>query len=185
MWRREGGEEGGGKGKGVCFVLRGVWEMGGGEGGLKARQGRRGMDVVAGPVVDALSASFAAMCAVTLTHPMDTVKTRIQTSQTKGFAALRNAVTQSGPGGLLAGVKPIILGSSMSSAIKFSTYHALTRAMLPLFPLQSVALLRASCASFASVLSSLICTQEPPWTIPSLHQLSATRGFFFLEIAEP
>uniref|UniRef100_A0A7S3A6B3 Mitochondrial carrier protein n=1 Tax=Rhodosorus marinus TaxID=101924 RepID=A0A7S3A6B3_9RHOD len=111
--------------------------------------------------IDAISAGLAAGCATSLTHPLDTVKTRLQASKLVGLPALRFAIFGNSTlhGSLLTGLKPILIGTSVASALKFSMYQAITKGMGSVHAAYA-AVFRAAAASFCALSASSLYV---PW----------------------
>eukprot|EP00188_Purpureofilum_apyrenoidigerum_P003435 Plantae.Rhodophyta-Purpureofilum_apyrenoidigerum.ctg3589.p1 GENE.Plantae.Rhodophyta-Purpureofilum_apyrenoidigerum.ctg3589~~Plantae.Rhodophyta-Purpureofilum_apyrenoidigerum.ctg3589.p1 ORF type:complete len:301 (-),score=21.63 Plantae.Rhodophyta-Purpureofilum_apyrenoidigerum.ctg3589:9-911(-) len=110
-------------------------------------------------VIDAFSAGLGAVTATGMTHPIDTIKTRVQTSGV-GTAAVKQALDLSRPLTLLSGVRPVLIGTAIASSMKFGCYQSLTRALIPYFSVLHPSFLRAACATACSVLSSILYV---PW----------------------
>eukprot|EP00741_Cyanophora_paradoxa_P000559 tig00000411_g542.t1 len=83
-----------------------------------------------------IASATARALAVSAVHPIDTVKTKVQASRSGRSAvdALRRVLSESGVGGLYAGLDGAMIGQVPYSAIAFSVYETLKSALLPICP---------------------------------------------------
>ena len=69
--------------------------------------------------------SLASMAGTALTHPIDTVRTRVTVQNVSAGAALRQTLAQEGPQGLLRGLAPNMVRVAPYGAINFLVYDNL------------------------------------------------------------
>jgi solute carrier family 25 phosphate transporter 3 len=104
-----------------------------------------------------------AACSHGITTPIDVVKTKIQTnpSKYKGgmLKAAKEIVAEEGPGYLLAGLGPTVVGYGLEGAAKFGFYESLKPISMKAIDNKAVAFLVASIVAGA-VASILLCPME-------------------------
>lgn len=98
-----------------------------------------------------------------ITTPIDVVKTKMQTSPEKYNQGVMKAaamiIAEQGPGFLLAGLAPTVVGYGIEGALKFGFYETFKKLLVNLTPSQFVNFLLASVVAGA-VASVVLCPME-------------------------
>ncbi|KMZ72087.1 putative Mitochondrial carrier protein [Zostera marina] len=105
----------------------------------------------------ALSGTFVSICL----HPIDTVKTVIQSrsmNQVSIFQAFASVISERGLMGLYRGIASNLASSAPTSAIYTFTYETVKSAMLPILPKEYYSLAHCTAGGCASIATSFIFT---------------------------
>ncbi|GAB0493418.1 hypothetical protein MMPV_004700 [Pyropia vietnamensis] len=109
-----------------------------------------------------LAGAAATASAVTVMHPLDTVKVHMQRASAGAGApqsivsSFRSIVSGSGVGGLYRGVGASVAGQGPAGAVKFAVYEGLTQAVGPRVPTDAKVLADFACAAAAFVACSVV-----------------------------
>lgn len=109
----------------------------------------------------AFAGAFAGVFVSLCLHPVDTVKTVIQSchaEQKSNLSIGRSIVSERGLTGLYRGVASNIVSSAPISAVYTFTYESVKGALLPLFPKESHSLAHCFAGGCASIATSFIFT---------------------------
>lgn len=109
-----------------------------------------------------LAGAAATASAVSVMHPLDTIKVHMQRASAGAGAphsivsSFRSIVGGSGVGGLYRGVGTSVAGQGPAGAVKFAVYEGLTQAVGPRVPADAKVLADFACAAAAFVACSVV-----------------------------
>ena len=110
-----------------------------------------------------MAGGVCAACSHGITTPIDVVKTKIQSEPSKYdkgmLVATKDIIAEEGPGYLLAGLGPTVVGYGLEGAAKFGFYETLKPMMMKVIDSKGLAFLVASVVAGA-VASILLCPME-------------------------